>query len=155
MLLSIGMESDRYLHNPSQNFIQFLMCLFFKKHITTFDEYLIPLMNNSVKKKRHSMNTCNVWFWFQVGKPWFDGVEGVTQCPILPGEIFTYQFVVDRVKKIILANYFSILLYFCMLILCYVFVLLIWSVAWDIHVSFTLRNAERIWINRNDSSFSS
>ncbi|KAH0943521.1 hypothetical protein HID58_003158 [Brassica napus] len=32
----------------------------------------------------------------QVGTPWFDGVEGVTQCPILPGEIFTYQFVVDR-----------------------------------------------------------
>ena len=33
-----------------------LICLFFKKHITTFYEYLIPLMNNSVKKK-HSMNT--------------------------------------------------------------------------------------------------
>ncbi|KAL0720064.1 hypothetical protein Bca4012_069388 [Brassica carinata] len=32
----------------------------------------------------------------QIGTPWFDGVEGVTQCPILPGEIFTYQFVVDR-----------------------------------------------------------
>ncbi|KAG7539912.1 Multicopper oxidase type 2 [Arabidopsis thaliana x Arabidopsis arenosa] len=32
----------------------------------------------------------------QIGTPWFDGVEGVTQCPILPGEVFTYQFVVDR-----------------------------------------------------------
>ncbi|CAF2032832.1 unnamed protein product [Brassica napus] len=32
----------------------------------------------------------------QIRTPWFDGVEGVTQCPILPGEIFTYQFVVDR-----------------------------------------------------------
>uniref|UniRef100_A0A0D2ZVH2 L-ascorbate oxidase n=1 Tax=Brassica oleracea var. oleracea TaxID=109376 RepID=A0A0D2ZVH2_BRAOL len=31
-----------------------------------------------------------------IGTPWFDGVEGVTQCPILPGEVFTYQFVVDR-----------------------------------------------------------
>ncbi|KAJ4898704.1 Cupredoxin superfamily protein [Raphanus sativus] len=35
----------------------------------------------------------------QIGTPWFDGVEGVTQCPILPGEIFTYQFVVDRVQS--------------------------------------------------------
>ena len=34
----------------------------------------------------------------QIGSPWFDGTEGVTQCPILPGEIFKYQFVVDRVS---------------------------------------------------------
>ncbi|XP_051141047.1 L-ascorbate oxidase-like [Andrographis paniculata] len=32
----------------------------------------------------------------QRGTPWFDGAEGVTQCPILPGEIFVYKFVVDR-----------------------------------------------------------
>ncbi|KAJ0097153.1 hypothetical protein Patl1_27324 [Pistacia atlantica] len=32
----------------------------------------------------------------QIGTPWFDGTEGVTQCPILPGETFTYEFVVDR-----------------------------------------------------------
>ncbi|KAF5747377.1 hypothetical protein HS088_TW05G00098 [Tripterygium wilfordii] len=32
----------------------------------------------------------------QIGTPWFDGTEGVTQCPILPGETFKYQFVVDR-----------------------------------------------------------
>ncbi|KAJ8765754.1 hypothetical protein K2173_014876 [Erythroxylum novogranatense] len=32
----------------------------------------------------------------QIGTPWFDGTEGVTQCPILPGDTFTYQFVVDR-----------------------------------------------------------
>ncbi|XP_044470060.1 L-ascorbate oxidase-like [Mangifera indica] len=32
----------------------------------------------------------------QIGTPWFDGTEGVTQCPILPGQTFTYKFVVDR-----------------------------------------------------------
>ncbi|CAK9154010.1 unnamed protein product [Ilex paraguariensis] len=32
----------------------------------------------------------------QIGTPWFDGTEGVTQCPILPGDTFVYQFVVDR-----------------------------------------------------------
>ncbi|KAM6563764.1 hypothetical protein CsatB_023762 [Cannabis sativa] len=32
----------------------------------------------------------------QIGSPWFDGTEGVTQCPIQPGETFKYQFVVDR-----------------------------------------------------------
>ncbi|KAM7275251.1 hypothetical protein ACFE04_017117 [Oxalis oulophora] len=32
----------------------------------------------------------------QRGTPWFDGTEGVTQCPILPGDTFTYKFVVDR-----------------------------------------------------------
>ncbi|XP_028763496.1 L-ascorbate oxidase-like [Neltuma alba] len=32
----------------------------------------------------------------QIGTPWFDGTEGVTQCPILPGDTFKYQFVVDR-----------------------------------------------------------
>ncbi|GKV12162.1 hypothetical protein SLEP1_g23345 [Rubroshorea leprosula] len=32
----------------------------------------------------------------QKGTPWFDGTEGVTQCPIVPGTTFKYQFVVDR-----------------------------------------------------------
>nr|XP_010905971.1 L-ascorbate oxidase [Elaeis guineensis] len=32
----------------------------------------------------------------QIGTPWYDGTEGVTQCPIVPGETFTYRFVVDR-----------------------------------------------------------
>ncbi|KAL5555955.1 hypothetical protein UlMin_038191, partial [Ulmus minor] len=30
------------------------------------------------------------------GTPWFDGTEGVTQCPMVPGETFKYQFDVDR-----------------------------------------------------------
>ncbi|XP_030468659.2 L-ascorbate oxidase-like [Syzygium oleosum] len=32
----------------------------------------------------------------QIGSPWSDGTEGVTQCPVLPGDTFTYRFVVDR-----------------------------------------------------------
>ncbi|KAA8546849.1 hypothetical protein F0562_003278 [Nyssa sinensis] len=32
----------------------------------------------------------------QIETPWFDGTEGVTQCPILPGDTFIYEFVVDR-----------------------------------------------------------
>lgn len=32
----------------------------------------------------------------QIGTPWADGTEGVTQCPILPGDAFAYTFVVDR-----------------------------------------------------------
>lgn len=88
---------------------------------------------------------------FQIGTPWFDGVEGVTQCPILPGEVFTYQFVVDRVKNHKLKKV-STLIY---IMLKFVFCFWILFVAWYIHVSFTLWNAERIWLNRNDSSFSS
>jgi FtsP/CotA-like multicopper oxidase with cupredoxin domain len=34
----------------------------------------------------------------QIGSPWADGTVGVTQCPILPGETFTYRFIVDRVS---------------------------------------------------------
>ncbi|KAJ3677320.1 hypothetical protein LUZ60_003044 [Juncus effusus] len=32
----------------------------------------------------------------QIGTPWMDGTEGVTQCPTLPGDTFIYRFVVDR-----------------------------------------------------------
>ncbi|XP_038975510.1 L-ascorbate oxidase-like [Phoenix dactylifera] len=32
----------------------------------------------------------------QIGTPWFDGTEGVTQCPVVPRDTFTYRFVVDR-----------------------------------------------------------
>ena len=39
-----------------------------------------------------------VWILCKIGTPWSDGTEGVTQCPILPGETFKYQFVVDRVR---------------------------------------------------------
>lgn len=39
----------------------------------------------------------------QIGSPWSDGTEGVTQCPILPGDTFKYQFVVDRVSLVLSA----------------------------------------------------
>lgn len=32
----------------------------------------------------------------QIGTPWFDGTEGVIQCPIVPGDTLVYKFVVDR-----------------------------------------------------------
>ncbi|KAF6134515.1 hypothetical protein GIB67_028536 [Kingdonia uniflora] len=32
----------------------------------------------------------------QIGTPWSDGTEGITQCPITPRDTFVYQFVVDR-----------------------------------------------------------
>ncbi|XP_058085214.1 L-ascorbate oxidase-like [Magnolia sinica] len=32
----------------------------------------------------------------QIGTPWSDGTEGVSQCPITPGDTFVYKFVVDR-----------------------------------------------------------
>jgi L-ascorbate oxidase len=53
-----------------------------------------------VVELKNSLGTENVavhWHGIhQIGTPWFDGTEGVTQCPILPGDIFTYKFVVDR-----------------------------------------------------------
>ncbi|EER98805.1 hypothetical protein BDA96_02G194300 [Sorghum bicolor] len=49
---------------------------------------------------RNSLLTENVaihWHGIrQIGTPWADGTEGVTQCPILPGDTFNYTFVVDR-----------------------------------------------------------
>lgn len=33
---------------------------------------------------------------FQRDTPWFDGVPGVSQCPIAPGKSFTYQFRADQ-----------------------------------------------------------
>ncbi|KAF5189673.1 L-ascorbate oxidase [Thalictrum thalictroides] len=50
-----------------------------------------------VKNSLHTENIAIHWHGIrQIGTPWFDGTEGVTQCPILPGETFTYEFVVDK-----------------------------------------------------------
>jgi FtsP/CotA-like multicopper oxidase with cupredoxin domain len=53
-----------------------------------------------VVRVKNSLLTENVaihWHGIrQIGTPWADGTEGVTQCPILPGDTFTYTFVVDR-----------------------------------------------------------
>ncbi|GKV25327.1 hypothetical protein SLEP1_g34782 [Rubroshorea leprosula] len=35
-------------------------------------------------------------YTWERGTPWSDGTDGVTQCPILPGENYTYEFVVDK-----------------------------------------------------------
>ncbi|KAL0543278.1 hypothetical protein IC582_018369 [Cucumis melo] len=50
-----------------------------------------------LKNSLHTENVAIHWHGIrQIGTPWSDGTEGVTQCPILPGETFRYQFVVDR-----------------------------------------------------------
>ncbi|KAJ6791887.1 putative L-ascorbate oxidase [Iris pallida] len=42
-------------------------------------------------------NTAVHWHGIrQIGTPWSDGTEGISQCPITPGETFVYKFVVDR-----------------------------------------------------------
>jgi len=52
----------------------------------------------TVRNKLETENTGIHWHGIrQRGSPWADGTVGVTQCPILPGETFTYRFVVDRV----------------------------------------------------------
>ncbi|KAI4317234.1 hypothetical protein L6164_025123 [Bauhinia variegata] len=56
------------------------------------DTIIVELENNLLTE-----NLAIHWHGIrQIGTPWFDGTEGVTQCPILPGETFKYQFVVDR-----------------------------------------------------------
>ncbi|CAO2167352.1 unnamed protein product [Urochloa humidicola] len=51
----------------------------------------------TVRNKLETENTAIHWHGIrQRGSPWADGTAGVTQCPILPGETFTYRFVVDR-----------------------------------------------------------
>jgi FtsP/CotA-like multicopper oxidase with cupredoxin domain len=50
--------------------------------------------------------------WLQIGTPWSDGTEGVTQCPIMPGDSFTYEFVVDRVSPFKLLGFFFFFIFF-------------------------------------------
>ncbi|AQK91080.1 Cupredoxin superfamily protein [Zea mays] len=51
----------------------------------------------TVRNSLETENTGIHWHGIrQVGSPWADGTVGVTQCPILPGDTFTYRFVVDR-----------------------------------------------------------
>ncbi|CAO2195548.1 unnamed protein product [Urochloa humidicola] len=51
----------------------------------------------TVRNKLETENTAIHWHGIrQRGSPWSDGTAAVTQCPILPGETFTYRFVVDR-----------------------------------------------------------
>ncbi|XP_054805552.1 L-ascorbate oxidase-like [Prosopis cineraria] len=54
---------------------------------------IIVQLNNSLFTENLAIHWHGI---HQHGTPWFDGTEGVTQCPILPGDTFKYQFVVDR-----------------------------------------------------------
>ncbi|KAL5725388.1 L-ascorbate oxidase [Ranunculus cassubicifolius] len=57
------------------------------------DTIIVDLKNNLLTE-----NIAIHWHGIrQIGSPWSDGTEGITQCPILPGDTFRYQFVVDRV----------------------------------------------------------
>ncbi|KAI8536192.1 hypothetical protein RHMOL_Rhmol10G0236900 [Rhododendron molle] len=56
------------------------------------DKIVVELKNSLVTE-----NVAIHWHGIhQRGTPWFDGVAGVTQCPIVPGDTFVYKFVVDR-----------------------------------------------------------
>ncbi|XP_056008379.1 uncharacterized protein LOC125665694 [Ostrea edulis] len=53
--------------------------------------------NQKVEIQVHNdmVNEAVTFHWhgmFQNGTPWMDGVSMVTQCPILPGQMFTYEF---------------------------------------------------------------
>ncbi|CAD6240618.1 unnamed protein product [Miscanthus lutarioriparius] len=61
-------------------------------HATQGDTIVVTVHN-----KLETENTGIHWHGIrQIGSPWADGTVGVTQCPILPGDTFTYRFVVDR-----------------------------------------------------------
>jgi hypothetical protein len=63
------------------------------------DTVIVEVKNNLLTE-----NTAIHWHGIrQIGTPWFDGTEGVTQCPVLPGDTFVYKFVVDRVSSLVLA----------------------------------------------------
>ncbi|KMZ57165.1 L-ascorbate oxidase [Zostera marina] len=56
------------------------------------DTVIVEVINGLITE-----NTAIHWHGIrQIGTPWSDGAEAVTQCPILPGEHFFYNFVVDR-----------------------------------------------------------
>ncbi|KAH6796660.1 Cupredoxin superfamily protein [Perilla frutescens var. hirtella] len=56
------------------------------------DTIIVELKNSLLTE-----NTAIHWHGIrQIGTPWMDGTEGVTQCPILPGDTFEYKFGVDR-----------------------------------------------------------
>ncbi|GLU20425.1 hypothetical protein SLE2022_366270 [Rubroshorea leprosula] len=56
------------------------------------DKIIVNVINGLVME-----NVAIHWHGIQQrGTPWSDGTDGVTQCPILPGENYTYEFVVDK-----------------------------------------------------------
>ncbi|OMP04141.1 Multicopper oxidase, type 1 [Corchorus olitorius] len=56
------------------------------------DTIVVDVINNLLME-----NVAIHWHGIrQRGTPWSDGTDGVTQCAIMPGETYTYRFVVDR-----------------------------------------------------------
>ncbi len=49
-----------------------------------------------VNRMKHDSTSIHWHGVKQTGTPWSDGVPGITQCPILPGEQFVYEFMLDR-----------------------------------------------------------
>jgi hypothetical protein len=105
-----------------------------------------------VKNSLLTENTAIHWHGIrQIGTPWFDGTEGVTQCPILPGDTFVYKFVVDRVSPQVLTLCNALLFH----ITCMIVTSCIFYTAWDILISCPLWNAKRswdIWIDSGSAS---
>lgn len=56
-------------------------------------DYIVVRVKNSLMTENLSIHWHGIR---QIGSPWFDGTEGVTQCAVTPGETFVYRFVVDR-----------------------------------------------------------
>ncbi|TXG60625.1 hypothetical protein EZV62_015198 [Acer yangbiense] len=44
----------------------------------------------------------------QIGTPWMDGADGVSQCATIPGDTFTYQFVVDKVRTYMYHSHYGV-----------------------------------------------
>ncbi|KDP46885.1 hypothetical protein JCGZ_24094 [Jatropha curcas] len=56
------------------------------------DTVIVNVINNLVME-----NVAIHWHGIrQIGTPWSDGTDSVTQCATMPGDTFTYKFVVDR-----------------------------------------------------------
>ncbi|RVX21097.1 hypothetical protein CK203_001834 [Vitis vinifera] len=54
--------------------------------------WLLPSMDKApVQQSWPKKETPSLLSSQMIGTPWFDGTEGVTQCPILPGDTFTYD----------------------------------------------------------------
>ncbi|XP_062567441.1 uncharacterized protein LOC134229689 [Saccostrea cucullata] len=61
---------------------------------------IVVYENQKVKVHIHNdlMNEAVTFHWhgmFQKDTPWMDGVSMLTQCPILPGQTFTYEFIAN------------------------------------------------------------
>ncbi|KAG6490695.1 hypothetical protein ZIOFF_052005 [Zingiber officinale] len=51
---------------------------------------VVVVVNNSLLTENAAIHWHGIR---QIGTPWSDGTEGVTQCPIMPGDSFVYRFV--------------------------------------------------------------